>query len=120
MAQLLGRAFIKTNGELLRSNDGAKVDLGGAVRNPVVGSHSVHGFAEKVKEATVECEINLAVGDTLEGLRNITDATITFECDTGQRYIVRQAFLTEPPVITEGEGGKIPLKFAGQPAEEDV
>ncbi len=118
MAQLLGRAFIKLDGDLLRSNDGAKIDLGGAVRDPVVGSHTVHGYAEKIKEATVECEISLAKGDSLEPLRNTTDATITFECDSGQTYIVREAFLMEPPVVSEGDGGKIPLKFAGQPAEE--
>lgn len=120
MSQLLGRAWIKVDGDLLRSNDGAKIDLGGPVRDPVVGSHSVHGYAEKIKEATVECEISLAKGDSLETIRNITDAIITFECDSGQTYVVRQAFLTEPPVITEGEGGKVPLKFAGQPAEEMI
>lgn len=115
--QLLGRAFIKVDGALLRSNAGAKIDLGGFVREPVIGNQ-VHGYAEKVKEASVECEVSLAVGDSLETTRNITDATITFECDTGQVYVVKHAFLMEPPIITEGEGGKIALKFAGEPAEE--
>lgn len=117
MSQLLGRAYIKVDGDLLRSNTGAKIDLGGVMRGAVVGNQ-VHGYSESVKEATVECEISLAKGDNLEKIRNIADATVTFECDTGQTYIVRQAFLTEPPVVTEGEGGKIALKFAGQPAEE--
>lgn len=117
MAQLLGRAFIKVDGELLRSNTGAKIDLGGAVRGAVIGN-AVHGFAESIKESMVECEISLAKGDSLEALRNTSNATITFECDTGQTYIVRGAWLTDPPVVTEGEGGKIALKFAGQPAEE--
>lgn len=115
--QLLGRAYIKVDGALLRSNNGAKIDLGGVVRDPVVGNQ-VHGYAEKVKEATVECEISLGKGDSMESIRNISDASITFECDTGQTYLVRHAFLTDTPVITEGEGGKIALKFAGQPALE--
>ncbi|RMG58795.1 MAG: phage tail protein [Gammaproteobacteria bacterium] len=118
MPQLLGTAYIKVDGDLLRSNPGAKIDLGGQVREPVVGAGTVHGYAEKTKEATVECEISLAKGDSLETIRSITNATITFECDTGQVYIVRHAFLTDPPVLSEGEGGKIPLKFAGMPAEE--
>lgn len=118
MAKLLGWAFINVGGQRLRSMAGAKIDLGGVVREPVVGSSRVHGYSEKVKEATVECEIALAAGDSLNTIRSITDANIIFECDTGQCYTVRQAFLTDPPVVTEGEGGKIALKFAGQPAEE--
>lgn len=118
MAQLLGRAYIKVDGDLLRSNDGAKIDLGGAMRDVITGSHTVHGFAEKIKASTVECEISLAKGDSLENLRNTTNATITFECDSGQTYIVREAFLMDTLTLTEGEGGKIPLKFGGQPAEE--
>lgn len=116
MAQLLGRAYVKIDGAVLRSNTGAKLDVGGVVRSAVVGNQ-VHGYAESVKEATVECEISLAKGDSLEGLRNTAGATITFECDTGQTYVVRDAWLQDPPVMTEGEGGKIPLTFGGQPAE---
>lgn len=115
--QLLGLAYIKVDGSLLRSNTGAKLDLGGVMREAVVGNQ-VHGYAEKLKQAAVECEISLARGDSLETIRNIADATITFECDTGQVYVVAHAFLTEPPVITEGEGGKIALKFEGQPAQQ--
>lgn len=116
--QLLGIATIKADGKLLRTNKGAKLDIGGAMRTPVTGSGRVHGYAEETKEATLECEISLAKGDKLEDIRNIVDATITFECDTGQTYVVREAFVTETLQITEGEGGKIPVKFAGQPAEE--
>lgn len=117
MPQLLGRAFIRSDGNTLRSNSGAKIDLGGIVRSPVVGNQ-VHGFSESIKEAMVECELSLAKGDSLEAYRHIAGAIITFECDTGQIYVVRDAWVVDPPVITEGEGGKIPLKFAGQPAEE--
>lgn len=118
MAKLLGWAFINVGGQRLRSMPGAKIDLGGVSRKPVLGSSRLHGHSEEVKEATVECEIALAAGDSLNAIRNIVDTTVIFECDTGQRYTVRQAFLMDPPVITEGEGGKIGLKFAGQPAEE--
>ena len=119
MAQLLGRAYIKVDGALLRTNTGAKIDLGGAIRAAVVGN-AVHGYSEAVKQSSVECEISLAAGDSLESIRNIKDATITFEADTGQVYVVRSAWLTEPPVVSEGDGGKIALKFEGQPAEESV
>jgi len=115
--QHIGRAFIKVDGDLLRSETGAKIDLGGAVRTPVVGT-AVHGYAETVKEAMVECEVSVAKGESMARLRDITDATVTFEADTGQSWVIRNAWLAEPPVITDGEGGKVPLKFVGPPAEE--
>jgi hypothetical protein len=118
MAQVFGKAFISANGKRLRSMAGAKLDLGGFERQVVKGSAQVHGHSETVKEATVECEIALARGDKLEDIRNLTDATITFECDSGQTYVIRDAFLTDTLSMSEGEGGKIPVKFAGQPAEE--
>lgn len=119
MAQLLGRAYIKVDGALLRTNTGAKIDLGGTMRSAVVGN-AVHGYAESIKQSSLECEISLAAGDSLESYRNVKDATITFEADTGQVYVIRNAWLTEPPVVNDSEGGKIALKFEGQPAEESV
>lgn len=119
MAQILGRAFVKVDGALLRTNTGAKIDLGGIARASVVGN-AVHGYSESIKPSMLECEINLAAGDSLEAYRSITNATITFEADTGQTYIIRGAWVVDPLSVTEGEGGKIPLKFEGQPAEEMV
>lgn len=114
----LGKAFIKANGELLETLPGAKIDIGGVTRSPIKGNNSIHGYSEQPKEATVECEISVAPGTSLKKYAALVDATITFECDTGQTFVVRDAFLTEPPVATDGDGGKVPLKFAGQPAEE--
>ena len=118
MAQLLGRAFIRANGNLLRSETGARIDLGGTVRSAVVGDVAVHGYAEQLKPAQVQCELALARGDELAGIRDLVDATVTFEADTGQVYIVREAFVTETLTITAGAGGKIAVTFEGQPAEE--
>lgn len=116
MARLTGRIWIKVNGSMLRSNEGAQIDLGGAVRETVVGSHTVHGFHEKIKPGRVECQVAVAQGDSPESLRDISGATLTCELDTGQTYIIRDAHVLEPPVIQEG-GGQVSLVFEGQPAE---
>lgn len=118
MSQVFGKAFVKANGKMLRSMPGAKLDLGGMERAVVKGSSAVHGYSESIKESSLECEIALARGDKLEDLRNLTDATITFECDSGQTYVIRDAFIVDTLSLSEGEGGKVPVKFAGQPAEE--
>lgn len=117
MSQRFGKAFIKLGSDLLESMPGAKLDLGGVTRSPVNGSNKHLGFSEAVKEGMLECEISVGKDTKIEELAKTTNATVIFECDTGQKYMVREAFLTEPPVMTEGDGGKTSLKFAGHPAE---
>jgi hypothetical protein len=39
-------------------------------------------------------------------------------CDTGQTYVFADAFLTDRPEMTSGEGGKIELKWAAGAPEE--
>lgn len=114
----LGIAYIKVDGALLESMPGASIDVGGTVRTPVLGAGKVLGFSSATKEAVVECEIALSAGTSLTDLGKIEDATITFECDTGQSYVVTNAALADPPKATAADGGKVPLKFFGQPAVE--
>lgn len=116
--QRLGKAYIKVDGNLLETMPGASIDIGGVTRNPVVGSNSVHGYAEQVKPSEVDCEISFGPADSLASIAGWNDVTIIFECDTGQVYGVRNAWLVDPPKLTEGEGGKVPLKFNGPPAQE--
>lgn len=118
MAATHSMAYIKVDGALLRSLPGAKIDLGGKTRASVVGDNAIHGYSETIKPSMLECEISLTQGFSLEQLRNITGATVTYEADTGQTYVMADAFVTETINITAGEGGKVALKFEGQPAEE--
>ncbi len=118
MSQTLSIAYIKVDGDLMRTLPGAKIKLGGKKREPVVGASSVHGFAETIEPSMVECEISVVPGYSVARLQAITGATVTFEADTGQTWVVRDAFCTETLEVTGGEGGKVALKFAGQPAEE--
>lgn len=114
MTQRLGQVTIKIDGALLESLPGAKIDLGGVVRTPVPGAL---GFSESLKESMIECEIAVGAGTSLAQLGAIKGATCTFECDTGQTFLVRDAFCTETLSATANEG-KAALKLAGQPAEE--
>lgn len=120
MSQTHSIAYIKVDGDLLRTLPGAKIKLGGKKREPVVGDSSVHGFAEKLEPSMLECEISLVPGYSLARLAAISNATVTYEADTGQTYVIRDAFVTETLELNGGEGGKVALKFAGQPAEEMV
>jgi hypothetical protein len=112
VAQVLGRAAIKYNGKILLTDKGAKLNLGGVERKPIVGDR-VHGFAEETKEPSIECVISLTKDTDLEEIKNLTDCTVTFEADTGQTWILKNAWSNTPPEITAGEGGKVPVKFHG-------
>ncbi len=117
MSQITGRAFIKHNGKLLRSKAGAKLNLGGVQRNTVKGDTGVHGFSEETAEPSIECTISHGADTSLSELADITDASITFETDTGKVYILRNAWVESPPELTAGEG-EVPLRFVGISCEE--
>lgn len=118
MAKKLGKATIKWDGNVLDTLPGAKIDIGGNQRTTVVGANEVHGFFETPKQSKVECEISVGRETDLDALRQIENATISFECDTGQAYVIRGAWLTDTPEMTAADGGKVPLTFEGPPADK--
>ena len=112
MAQTLGRATIKYNGKSLKTDKGAKINLGGVERKPVVGDQ-VHGYAEDMTAPFIDCVISVTKDTDLEEVKNITDATVTFEADSGQMWVLKNAWSSVPVEVTAGEGGKVPVKFYG-------
>lgn len=118
MAKKLGKAIIKVDGKVLQSLPGAKLDIGGDERTTVVGANSVQGFFETPKPSKLECEVTVGAETRLAEMRGWDNVTISFECDTGQQYVVQGAWLTNTPEMTASEGGKVPMTFEGSPAEE--
>lgn len=118
MAIRLGIAKIKVDGDLVESLPGASIDIGGIEREAVLGSFSIHGHTEKIKPAMVECEISVGPDTDLLAIGNWVDVTVLFEADTGQTYVVSNAFNTVTPKATEGEGGKVAIALMGDPAQQ--
>lgn len=115
--QVLGRATIKYNGNVLLTDKGAKLNTGGVERKVVEGD-TVHGYAEEVKAPFIDCQISLRRGASLKDIHDITDATVTFEADTGHVYTLINAWSSVPPEITAGDGGKVPVKFYAHKCDE--
>lgn len=115
MSKVTGIVYVKVDGALQRSKDGASLSLGGKERTPIVAQGRVH-YVERIVPS--ECEFTLAhvAGDDLIGLHDKIDPTLEFLTDTGDTYVVRDAFSTTPPKITGGEGD-VPFVFNGAPAE---
>ncbi len=114
--QYLGRVLLRLNGQPLYSEKGAKLTLGGVKREPINLQYAF-GYSEDGEPAKVECTTALAKGMSLQTLRTSVDAVLQFECDTGQIYVINNAYLTESPEISSDKG-KVTLKFSGDPAEE--
>jgi len=115
--KLFGRAFIRVNGMTTASLPGGSIDLGGFERTPVVGDFGFLGYTEKPMHGEIECDIAVDATTDLVALGKTVGATVTFESDSGQVYILRDAFLTSP--IKLGDG-KASLKFSGSAAESNV
>ena len=118
MAKKLGMVVIKVDGSLLESMPGAKLDIGGFERTTVVGANSVQGNYQTPKPSRVECEVSVGEETSLAEMRDWDNVTLSFECDTGQQYVIQGAWLTNSPEMTGSEGGRVPMVFEGKPAEE--
>lgn len=116
MAQVTGIVFVKVDGVLTRSMEGAALDFGGKERKAVKG-HSLYGFSEAFKEAMVTFKLAHVGGDDLIGMQAKISSTLEFKTDTGDTFMVRNAFCTKPAKLTGG-GGEVEFEFAGDPAEK--
>lgn len=116
MAKVTGICYIRVNGKLLRSKEGAKLnDLGGKTREAVVG-HSVYGYTETVVAPSVEATLADTADLKLKEIHDTTDATITFETDTGKQYVLSHAWCENAISLTAG--GDVEVKFSATKCEE--
>lgn len=116
MSLLTGIARITVDGELLESLPEAKLMLGGKGREGKTG-HKFYGHTEKIVLASVECKIVHHVGTPVQKLRDSIDMVILFECDSGVTYKVGNAYLKDPPDLSDGSG-EMTLNFEGEEAKD--
>lgn len=115
MAQATGIVKIFTNGELQRVVEGASINLGGYKRTAVKG-HAVYGFREEFMESVTKFKIAHMSDTDLIAMKDLTDATLRFECDSGITYLVTNAFTAE---CLELSDGNVDVEMHGDPAEEE-
>lgn len=117
-SKYLGRAFIRVNGQTIASLPGtAKLNPGGVERTPVVGDFGFLGYTEKPAHGEIECEIAVNSDTDISALNKTIDATITFEADSGQVWVLRNAAIAAPLNVQSGDG-KATLKMIGSAIEE--
>lgn len=115
--KLFGRATIRVDGKTYDTKKGSTLDLGGVKRTPREGSNSSGNYTEELMGSKLETVILFGVGDSAAEVNAITDATIAFEADTGQTYVIRGGYAEGNSTLTEGEG-ELKTVFYGPAAEE--
>lgn len=115
--QRTGRVWVKVNGQYMETLAGAKLsNPTGFQRSEVIGSE-VFGYTEAAMVPTVDCEFAHSALLSTDQLWAITDGTITFQCDTGVTYVLRNAWCAAVNEITGGQG-KVGVKFMARKCEE--
>lgn len=115
--RVVGQAQIAVDGQILESDGEATLDLGGPVREAVSGDYQAGAFRETTAPSKLDVSILVKAGTRLTDLRKIENATVTFKADTGQTYIIRNAYLADAITLSSSDG-KAKLAFQGPPAEE--
>jgi len=117
MPQVTGIVKVYVNGELVRSKEGAELDLGGYEREMVVG-HAVYGPKQKLMPSVCTFVIAHTADYSLKDLGDVIGGTLRFECDSGVSYVMTQATVTKTLKVKGGDG-EVEVEMQGDPAEEE-
>ena len=113
--QYTGKAYIRFNGKEHPTLEGGTFTPGGFPKEDVVGSR-VYGFKEKVSAPKLSVVIPQGPGVSLFTIKNLVDATIEIECDTGEKFMMANAWCNGEPTLSLN--GDINAEFSAIEAKE--
>lgn len=108
--QRQGVAFIRVNGRELESMAGATFTPSGTTREEVTGSR-VYGWKGKPRAAKVECKIPGGGDIGLDEIIDWTDITVEFEADTGETWLMPNAWQSDE---AKNDGGEISISLTAK------
>ena len=113
--QITGKVVIRVDGEVLPTENQATLTPDGVTRNAERHGGKTY-FSEEETAPMLECNILITKNVDVKALSNIIGATVLFEADTGQQYVMRQAFTTE--VVSHNGSGKTAMKMSSDTVEK--
>ncbi|GLK85686.1 phage tail tube protein [Ancylobacter defluvii] len=119
MAQSLGIIDIQWKGTKLDVEPGGKLLLGG-MQNKGVTTGQKRKFAREFKESIITATRTFDRGMSASDLYDPDAGELQVHCDTGQIFTFPDAFMTERPELTAGDGGKAECKWEAGQYEEIV
>lgn len=103
MSQVTGRAIITAAGKRLATREGATLRPSTISRQGEVADTGVVGYSEKTEIPEIECTIVHTADVSLKEIEDITNATITFDTDTGKSFVLSEAWCTGALSLSKGE-----------------
>ena len=115
MSNVTGLCYVRVNGPRLKSKEGATLTRGGRVAELVTAVTGVVGAATKeLQAAEIKAKI-VHTGDLdITAVQRWRNFTATFETDSGQRYLIRNASVVD---AVELSGHEVDVTIGGQEAE---
>lgn len=117
MTQSLGVVDVIWNGRTIAVEPGAKFLLGGMQNKAVPYSRGV-ARAQEFVGSTLEITTLLTADLRASDMYTTEEGELQIQCDTGQTIVSYNAFMTDRPDFSGGEGGKVPLKWSFSDYEE--
>lgn len=115
MAKMTGICFIDINGSRVRSKPDSKFSPGGPISEAVMDVNGHNGTATtEIKPGEVKFTIPHGSDIDLTALQALRDVPVTFQTDSGQTYLIRNAGTVS---AIELSGREFELTMAGAPAE---
>jgi len=114
-ARITGVAIIRVDGQEFPTERGATLDPGGVNRETKMAGRRPY-YTEEPVPPKIEGDVLHTEDIDLIELGKIRDATVLFECDNGQDYMLGHAFVTETPQLSSGEG-TVRLRMAARTCE---
>ena len=115
--QRTGKAEITIDGQLYETKLGAKLtNWNSKTRDAVIGA-KVYGYSESAAAPEIDCEFPHGTGISLQTLGNVTNSSVTFVCDSGVTFVLRNAWFASGDFTANKDGG-VSCKFMGLACDE--
>ncbi len=112
--QVTGRCFVNVSGVRLATKEGAKLNTGNPDRTGIAGDSGVHGYSEKTTIPFIECVVSHKADTDMTAMNAWVNETTTFKTDTGQTWLLRNAWLAKSTELSKGE---VSLRIEGMSCE---
>lgn len=110
-----GMCYISINGQRVHSEPDATLTVGGPVSEAALSTLGFVGLYTKENQpGVVKFKLFHTGNLDVTMLQRLRDQTLTFETDSGQRYLIRNAGTTE---LVELSKNSVDIKMSGAPAE---
>lgn len=113
--RITGVATIRVDGEEIPTERGATLNPGGVNRETKMAGRRVY-YNEEPVAPTLQATVLHTEDIDLVDMGKIRDATVLFECDNGQDYMLTGAFVTETAELSSDQGG-VRLRMAARTCE---